>query len=171
VLTILSTESSASGKVEIKMNGETVAAKYVKAGVSRRIYIPGSFFKGNDNTLTLKWLGDGEFKLDSLVVGGSWQLGYADSQIDEFCKRNRYRTTFNICGSQVWATRLNRGVESAANYDFLKIVFPMTSGSAKGAHTLTIPLLCTTTGTNPFELQITVNGTVKTVFSVSSHSY
>jgi hypothetical protein len=171
VLSILSTESSASGKVEIKINGETVSTKYVNAGVLRRIYIPGRFFKRNDNTLTLKWLGEGEFKLDSLVIGGAWQLGYADSKIDEFCKRNRYRTTFNICGSQVWATRLNRGVESAANYDFLKIVFPMTSGSAKGEHTLTIPLLCTTTGTNPLELQITVNGTVKTVFSVSSHSY
>lgn len=171
VLTILSTESSASGKVEIKMNGETVAAKYVKAGVSRRIYIPGSFFKGNDNTLTLKWLGDGEFKLDSLVVGGSWQLGYADSKTDEFCKRNRYRTTFNIYGSQVWSTRLNRGVSSESGYEFLKILFPLTSGAAKGAHMLTVPLLCTTTGTDPLELQVTVNGTVKTVFPVSSHSY
>ena len=171
VLTILSTESSASGKVEIKMNGEAVASKYVKAGESRRIYIPGGYFTSNENTLTLKWLGEGELKLDSLVVGGSWQLGYADSSINEFSARNRYRTTFNICGSQVWSTRLNKGMSSDMYYDFLKIVFPLTSGSAKGAHVLTVPLLCTTTGTDPLELQVTVNGTVKTVFPVSSHSY
>ena len=169
-VSILSTPSSAEGYLSVAVNGQPVSARFVNAGVVKNIFIKNKFFREAVNALTLTWQGTGTFKLDALAVGGSWQVGMADSSYGEFSKRNKYRKTYYQYGPQTWAGRCNNGVATDTNYEDNTIVFNVTAPLASGEHVLEIPCCCSTSGSDPLELKVSVNGVEKTIFNVLSRA-
>lgn len=55
----------------------------LEAGQTSAVHIPGSHFTTGDLSLVLTRV-SGSFSLDSVALGGSWQIGYADSKHAEF---------------------------------------------------------------------------------------
>ena len=166
VLNVLSTPTSASGIVELSVNGQSVAAETVRPGVGRNFFVKKDFLVEGANTLTLTWRGTGTFGVDALALGGSWQVGLADGSNAEFAEKNRYKKTYYLYGPATWANRCKGAITTDTDYENNAIVFPMTAALAAGDHILEIPF-----NRNWSELgddgrvRISVNGVEKRVFS------
>ena len=166
-LGVLSTPNSSAGTVALHVNGQAVEEKVVAAGVLKSFFIPKNKTVEGVNTITLTWGGSGAFVIDALSLGGSWQIGLNNSATSEFHTRNRFMKTYYAFGPQTWS-RFNNGVGSDTNYEDNTAVFMLSEASAAGEHFLEIPFACGTSGTEALEVQISVNGVVKTVANVTS---
>ena len=167
---ILPTPFSAAGEVSLLVNGLRADAHRVRPGALAAFVIPAGLTVEGENTVELVWLGSGTLELDALSIGGSFQIGRADSSHGEFNKRNRYMKTYYAYGPQTWK-RFNNGVATDTNYEDNTLVFPLTETSASGEHELEIPCVCSTAGTDPLEVQVSVNGVVKSVENVTTRNW
>ncbi len=78
LLTLTATAGSAVGTISASVNGTNVGSQTVQPGRTATWYVPGTAFKkGPNNTLTLTRTdgGSGNVVVDSLSIGGSWQIG------------------------------------------------------------------------------------------------
>ena len=78
LLTLTATAGSAVGTISASVNGTSVGSQTVQPGRTATWYVPGTAFKkGPNNTLTLTRTdgGSGNVVVDSLSIGGSWQIG------------------------------------------------------------------------------------------------
>lgn len=169
-LGVLSTPYSSAGSVSLQVNGQTVAEKVVAAGLLKSFFIPKNKTVEGENTITLTWGGSGAFVIDALTLGGSWQIGLEDSSTSGFHKRDQYLKTYYAFGPQTWS-RFNNGVSSDTNYEDNTMVFMLSEASAAGEHTLKVPVICSTQGTDPLEVRVSVNGTVKDVVNVTTRDW
>ena len=77
LLTLTATAGSAVGTISASVNGTSVGSQTIFPGRTATWYVPGTAFKkGPNNTLTLtRTGGSGNVVVDSLSIGGSWQIG------------------------------------------------------------------------------------------------
>ena len=168
-LGVLATPYSSAGDMAIGLNGRPVGELRVSPGRFKSIFIPKNQTVEGENTLTLTWCGSGNCNIDALTVGGSWQIGLEDSSTSGFNTRNQYMKTYYAFGPQTWK-RFNNGVSSSANYEDNTVVFMLSESSASGEHFLEVPCWCSTSGSDPLETRVSVNGVEKTVANVTSRS-
>ena len=120
--------SHGSGTLRIAL-GDFSSDVALEAGQTSAVHIPGSHFTTGDLSLVLSRV-SGSFSLDSVALGGSWQIGYADSKHAEFgdayAKANHdYRlATGNL--AEVAATLVGTARAEAA----LRLRFPVSAFAA-----------------------------------------
>ena len=168
-LGVLSTPSSSAGDMAIHVNGQPVGELRALPGRFKSIFIPKNQTVAGENTITLTWRGSGACTIDALTLGGSWQIGLEDSSTTGFNTRNQYMKTYYAFGPQTWR-RFNNGVSSSANYEDNTVVFMLSEPSAFGEHVLEVPCWCSTSGSDPLETRVSVNGVEKMVANVTSRS-
>ena len=169
-LGVTAATGSASGDMVVSANDQTAESHPVLAGHEKSFFIPANLLREGDNAIALTWRGSGTFALDALTLGGSWQLGRADNSLAEFGKRNRYRTTYYLYGTNTWS-RFNNGIGSDAGMATNTAVINMSSASAGDEHILEVPLWCSTTGDYAsLPVEVYLNGSLRASLDVSSRS-
>ena len=115
LLTLTATAGSAVGTISASVNGTSVGSQTVQPGRTATWYVPGTAFKkGPNNTLTLTRAGgSGNVVVDSLSIGGSWQIGIAsqdwsDMSSEGYVPRSPVTSTFDLSRKH-WAQAANSG--------------------------------------------------------------
>ena len=115
LLTLTATAGSAVGTISASVNGTSVGSQTVQPGRTATWYVPGTAFKkGPNNTLTLtRTGGSGNVVVDSLSIGGSWQIGisgsdWSDMSSEGYVPRAPVTSTFDISRKH-WAQAANSG--------------------------------------------------------------
>ena len=115
LLTLTATAGSAVGTISASVNGTSVGSQTVQPGRTATWYVPGTAFKkGPNNTLTLtRTGGSGNVVVDSLSIGGSWQIGiegqdWSDMSSEGYVPRAPVTSTFDISRKH-WAHAANSG--------------------------------------------------------------
>ena len=115
LLTLTATAGSAVGTISASVNGTSVGSQTIFPGRTATWYVPGTAFKkGPNNTLTLtRTGGSGNVVVDSLSIGGSWQIGiegqdWSDMSSEGYVPRAPVTSTFDISRKH-WAHAANSG--------------------------------------------------------------
>ena len=115
LLTLTATADSAVGTISASVNGTSVGSQTVQPGRTATWYVPGTAFKkGPNNTLTLTRAGgSGNVVVDSVSIGGSWQIGIAsqdwsDMSSEGYVPRSPVTSTFDLSRKH-WAQAANAG--------------------------------------------------------------
>jgi len=113
LLTLTATAGSAVGTISASVNGTSVGSQTIQPGRTATWYVPGTAFKkGPNNTLTLtRTGGSGNVVVDSLSIGGSWQIGiegqdWSDMSSEGYVPRAPVTSTFDISRKH-WAQAAN----------------------------------------------------------------
>jgi len=120
--TTLSTSSS--GSLRIRLNGAVVASgKAVEAGEKLSLVVPGRLVVSGANTLVIDRTdsGSGSVVMDSLWIGGSWQIGKRNSSPAEFSWHSAlaYMTSFDTYS---WPRAMN--VATGSSNMFVSVTAP-----------------------------------------------
>ena len=115
LLTLTATAGSAVGTISASVNGTSVGSQTVQPGRTATWYVPGTAFKkGPSNTLTLTRAGgSGNVVVDSLSIGGSWQIGIAsqdwsDMSSESYVPTSPVTSTFDLSRKH-WAHAASAG--------------------------------------------------------------
>ena len=115
LLTLTATAGSAVGTISASVNGTSVGSQTIFPGRTATWYVPGTAFKkGPSNTLTLTRAGgSGNVVVDSLSIGGSWQIGIAsqdwsDMSSEGYVPTSPVTSTFDLSRKH-WAQAANSG--------------------------------------------------------------
>lgn len=86
VVKLTPASGSAAGVLAVSVDGTVVDSLEVEAGKVASLYVPKTLFTTGDHTLTLERTDDGagDLAFDRIRLGGSWQMGRANSSRDEF---------------------------------------------------------------------------------------
>ena len=113
LLTLTATAGSAVGTISASVNGTSVGSQTIQPGRTATWYVPGTAFKkGPNNTLTLtRTGGSGNIVVDSLSIGGSWQIGiegqdWSDMSSESYVPTAPVTSTFDISRKH-WAQAAN----------------------------------------------------------------
>ncbi len=103
LLTLTATAGSAVGTISASVNGTSVGSQTIFPGRTATWYVPGTAFKkGPNNTLMLtRTGGSGNIVVDSLSIGGSWQIGihgvdWSDMSSESYVPTAPVTSTFDI---------------------------------------------------------------------------
>ena len=86
LLRIKTLTGGGSGTLRVSLNGTAVASKLIAAGQTFVATLPKKLFVAGANTLTLMRTdaNGAAVDIDSLAIGGSWQVGKVDKKASEF---------------------------------------------------------------------------------------
>ena len=81
-----SLEGSASGRLQVSVNGANVQSLNVSSGKWTNFFVPEKVLRSGTNTLTVTRIdaGAGTILPDTVVFGGGWQLGKLDGGYSEY---------------------------------------------------------------------------------------
>jgi len=156
---VVHVDTLAGGSLRLVVNGVDNAVKTADQNQQICWLVPSAQFVAGTNTFTLIYAGasGSSVGIDSVAIGGSWQLGVADSNYAEFEDESLVPDDFYITNPNLKA--LERAVVSGGEKD-LNLLFPLsTELASKYAFTYTTRLLSQGGPVVPIHpLQVYVNG-------------
>ena len=167
LLRIKTLTGGGSGTLRVSLNGTAVASKLIAAGQTFVATLPKKLFVAGANTLTLTRTdaGGAAVAIDSLAIGGSWQVGKDDKAHGEFTYNVPLTMYDTYVNSYMW-NRAANAKESGTSTITLCVTVPEEAVARYGMRyeTRTRNTYALTTTPNT-KLTISANGVTKREFT------
>jgi len=136
LLRIFPAAGSASGRLAVTLNGQTVASGAFDGTRTFRQFVKAKFFASGANTLTVSRTdsGTGDILIDAMELSGSYIVGRDSENNNVFSHEDLAKTIFDFdvtCGAE---TNLVAGTNPKKSHDCrLSITFPLDAETLKAA--------------------------------------
>ena len=140
LLRIFPAAGSASGRISVTLNGQSVASGAFDGTRTFRQFVKAKFFASGANTLTVRRTdaGTDDLLIDAMELSGSYIVGRDSNLNNVFSHEDYSRTIFDFdvaCGAE---TNLVAGTNPRKSHDCrLSITFPLDAETLKAASCMT----------------------------------
>jgi hypothetical protein len=167
LLRIKTLSGGGSGTLRVSLNGTAVASKLIAAGQTFVATLPKQAFVTGANTLTLARTdaGGAAIAIDSLAVGGSWQVGKDDRKTGEFTYGVALTGYDSYVNTLMWNRAANAKTSGSSTFN-LYVTVPEEAVARYGLRYETrTSNAYELTSTPDTKLSVSVNGVTKQEFT------